>query len=301
MGNKVRIIDVGPRDGFQSVKEFIPTPLKIEIIDRIVRAGVREIQATSFISPKAIPQMRDAKEVIAGCLARHPEVAFTALTPNYRGVSDAWESGIREVSYIISVSESHNKANVNRSVGESFEELAKIRADFPGMEIVLDVVTAFGCPFEVEVPFEKVYAHLERAAALGITQACLCDTIGLAVPNQVREYFQSLIAAFPGMSLGVHIHDTRNMGIVNTLAALENGAAFAQAALGGLGGCPFAPGASGNTSTEDLVYMLNQMGYDTGIDFDELLSAAKILKERVDGNYSGHQIFITRQPGGVCR
>jgi len=292
MGKQIRMIEVGPRDGFQSIKEFIPTPLKLEIIDRTVEAGLREIQATSFISPKAIPQMRDAQKVAEHCLEKHPEVTCTALVPNLRGARDAWDCGIGEVSFIISVSESHNKANVNKTVDESFAELARIRETLPDLSVVLDIVTAFGCPFEGEISYDRVHAHVRRAVGLGVEKACICDTIGIAVPDQVESYVKGLILDFPGLRLDAHIHDTRNMGMLNTLVAIQSGAVGVQSTLGGLGGCPFAPGASGNTATEDLVYMLNRMGYDTGVEFDKLMTAAKYLQANVEGNYSGHQIFV---------
>lgn len=290
----VKITEVGPRDGFQNIKEFIPTELKVEIIERLIRTGLKRIMITSFMSPKAIPQLRDAKEVCAAILPRYQETEFFALTPNRRGVVDAWEAGLRSVAYVISVTESHNQANLNRSVNKSFEDLEEIRKEFPEMDICLDVATAFGCPFEGLTSLEQVLAYVERGAALGIREFNLCDTIGVATPQQVQALLGTLLPRYPDFKFDVHIHDTRNMGILNTMTAIECGAAEVQTSLGGLGGCPFAPGASGNTATEDLVYMLNRMGYDTGIDFDMLLETARMEKEHIVGNYSGHHLTISR-------
>ena len=291
----VVITDVGPRDGFQSIQDFIPTALKIQVIEGLISAGVKHVMLTSFMSPKAIPQLRDCKEVCAAVLPKHPEIDLFALTANTRGVTDAWEAGLRKVAFVISVTESHNRANLNRSVDESFQDLAGIRAAFPDLHICLDVATAFGCPFEGLTPLAAVLAYIRRGVDLGITEFNLCDTVGVATPDQVKATLEAVRAAHSGLTLDVHIHDTRNMGIVNTLTAIQCGADSVQTSIGGLGGCPFAPGASGNTATEDLVYMLNRMGYHTGIDFEQLLAVAKLCKANIDGNYSSHHLNITKQ------
>ncbi|RYI28752.1 hydroxymethylglutaryl-CoA lyase [Bacillus infantis] len=292
--DRIEIIEVGPRDGFQNVSEFIPTDIKLETIDRVVNAGLRNIQITSFVSPKAIPQMRDAEEVTRRCLEKYPDIKLFALVPNLYGARAAVECGLSELTYVISVSETHNRNNVKRTHVESFNELEKILNLFPDLKINLDVATAFGCPYEGEFSIEVVLGFLERAYNLGVRSFNLCDTVGLAYPSLIRSTVENVLAKFPDCEIQIHIHDTRNMGIVNSLAALECGIKKIQTALGGLGGCPFAPGASGNTSTEDFVYMLNKMGYKTGINSDLILSAAKHLKENVEGNYSGHHIFINK-------
>lgn len=299
MKKKIDIIEVGPRDGFQNLKEYLPVEKKLEIIDSLIDAGVRHMQVTSFVHPKAIPQMKDAREVAAACLAKHPGLDLFALIPNFRGAQTAMEVGIKKVANVISLSVSHNKANINRTHDESFAELERIRKECSGLEVTLDVATAFGCPFEGKFRDVKpLLAFLKRAWDLGVTTFNLCDTVGLADPAQVREFLGAAKAEFPTARFEVHIHDTRNMGIVNTLAAIEAGADGIQATLGGLGGCPFAPGASGNTATEDVVLMLNEMGYDTGIDFDKILAAAKREFETVEGNYSGHNLHI--QKNSAC-
>ena len=291
----VDIIEVGPRDGFQNLKDYLPTERKLHYIDRLAAAGVRHIQITSFVSPKAIPQMRDAAEVARACLEKYPELDLFALVPNFRGASSAAALGMKKVTNVISLSVSHNKANINRSHDESFDELNRIRQELPELELCLDVATAFGCPCEGKyTEVGPLLAFLRRAWDIGVRAFTLCDTVGLADPAQVRAFLAACRAEFPGARFEVHIHDTRGMGLVNSLAAIEAGADGVQSTLGGLGGCPFAPGASGNTATEDLVFMLSEMGVSTGIDFGVLLSAAKELRGEVRGVYSGHHINIEK-------
>ena len=292
--NKVRVIEVGPRDGFQNICDFIPTEIKLEAIDRLVQAGVKDIMVTSFVSPKAIPQMQDAKTIAETCVRKYPDVTCSALVPNLRGALNAVEAGLRELTVVISVSTAHNRANINRTHEESFADLEKIMRECPEAAITVDLATAFGCPFEGSISLDQVRGMVHRVREIGVRSIDLCDTIGAAHPGQVREYVTALLAEFPDVEFAVHIHDTRNMGMVNTLAAIECGITTVQGAIGGLGGCPFAPGASGNTSSEDLVDMLNSMGYDTGIDFPKMLDAALIVHQHVQGNYSGHQINIKR-------
>lgn len=290
---KIDIIEVGPRDGFQNLPDFLPTEKKLSIIDGIIAAGVRHMQITSFVSPKAVPQMRDAREVAAACIKNHPDLDLFALVPNFRGAQTAAELGMQKVTTVISLSLSHNRANINQTHEESFASLKRMREELPNLEVCLDVATAFGCPFEGKFRDEgPLLDLLARAWALGVRTFNLCDTVGLADPNQVRRFLKAGKAAYPTARFEVHIHDTRNMGLANTLAAIEAGADGVQSTLGGLGGCPFAPGASGNTATEDLVFMLNEMGYDTGIHFERLLAEAKGERAIAQGTYSGHHINI---------
>lgn len=295
MENFIKIVEVGPRDGFQNVKEFIPTEFKKEIIDDLIEANIKKIQITSFVSPKAIPQLKDSKEITKYVLNKYKnsDVEFFALVPNLRGAKDAYETGLKEVSYVISVSESHNKANVNKTTYESFKELEEIIEKYPDLKVNLDLATAFGCPFEGEIDENRVIEFIKRAINIGIKDFNLCDTIGISNPIQIHSISRRLLE-FENLDLHfeLHIHDTRNMGILNTIKAIGNGIVTVQSSIGGLGGCPFAPGASGNTSTEDLVYVLNELGYNTGIDFDKLLVCAKKIKEKVKGNFSGHQMNI---------
>ena len=294
MKRRIQIVEVGPRDGFQNIEEYIPVEEKIAIIEKLVEAGVTHMQHTSFVSPKAIPQMKDAAEVTQICLERFPNVRFNALVPNLFGAQKAWDLGVREVSFVFSLSESHNQANLNRSHAQSLEELEKIRTQLPDLEIWLDVACTFACPFEGVMEIEQLISFLEKPYGLGIRNFGLCDTIGYANPVQVREVVAACKKHYPEAHLYVHIHDTRNLGMANTLAAIEAGVDAVETTLGGLGGCPFAPGASGNTATEDLAFALEQMGYETGTDFKKLVQAAQDEKAIIpQGNYSGHQINLS--------
>lgn len=292
MSQKVTVLECGPRDGWQNLKQILTTEQKRRYIDGLFSCGVEAMEITSFVSPKAIPQMADAKELAGYCVEKYPGKTLFALVPNFRGAQNAYEAGIRKVTYVISLSESHNKANINRTHEQSFEELARIREAFPELNICIGMATTFGCPFEGIPEISKVVDFVGRIENAGVYELYLADTIGIADPRQVRETITAVRKAHPEMALQVHIHDTRGMGMVNTLAAIESGVTTVQSTLGGLGGCPFAPGASGNTATEDLVYMLHRMGYETGIDFDKLLALSKEQKAEIDGIYSGHQMNI---------
>lgn len=299
MEKKIEIIEVGPRDGFQSVKAdccLIPTEEKLTVIDALIDAGVRHMEFTSFVSPKAIPQLADSAEVTRAALAKHPDADLFALVPNLRGAQNAYALGLRKVCYVVSLSKSHNKANINRTHEQSLEAYKEIRRELPDLDIIVDLATAFGCPFEgkYEEP-ERAVNFLKDYVDAGMKTCCLCDTIGIADPAQVRRLISAIQTAYPALELMVHFHDTRGLGMVNTLTAIDLGLTKVQSALGGLGGCPFAPGASGNLSTEDLVWMLNEMGYDTGISFSKLLAAAKQQSAAVPGQYSGHHICIQQE------
>lgn len=298
MSKKIEVIEVGPRDGFQSVKctPPIPTEMKLDIIDRLVLAGVTHLEYTSFVSPKAIPQLSDAKAVTETVLKKYPQLDLFALVPNLRGAQNAYELGLRKVCYVVSLSKSHNKANINRTHEQSLEAYKEIRAAYPDLDVIVDLATTFGCPFEgkYEDP-AAVVSFLKDYVDAGMTTCCLCDTIGIADPAQVKAVIGAVKTAYPALKLMVHFHDTRGLGMVNTMAAIECGVDAIQSALGGLGGCPFAPGASGNLSTEDTVWMLNEMGYETGVSFSKLLEAAKYQTEAIPGNYSGHHVHIEKE------
>lgn len=286
---KINIYEVGPRDGFQNISSYIPLNSKLSIIDKILESGVRHMQITSFVSPKAIPQMKDAQELTAICLEKYPDVDFSVLVPNLRGAKTAWETGIRKISYVVSLSQSHNLANINRTHEESLRELHKIIEGYPELDICLDLATTFGCPFEGRKGADEVLTFLKPYFECGIRTVNLCDSIGIANPAQVRKTIAVLKKEYPEMELWIHIHDTRNMGMVNTLAAIESGVRTVQSTLGGLGGCPYAPGASGNLATEDLVFMLSEMGYELFIDRKKLFEAAKYEAATLpEGVYSGH-------------
>lgn len=296
MNKKVNVVEIGPRDGFQNVKEFIPTDVKLKIIDGLVQAGYKKIQITSFVSPKAIPQMRDAAEVTETVLNKYKDVDFFALVPNFYGANAAVQAGLKEVTPVMSLSVSHNLNNVKRTHEQSIDEIKKIRDTFPELRLTQDIATVFGCPFEGEMSVDALVDLIGKLKDVGVDAFTLCDTVGMAYPSLVEQVFKTVKAAFPGTEFNAHIHDTRNMGILNSYIALQSGADSVQTAIGGLGGCPFAPGATGNTSSEDLIYMLNKSGFDTGVDFDILLQTAKYAKSVIDGNFSGHHITIPEKP-----
>ena len=288
----VKIVEVGPRDGFQSINKWIPTDLKIEIISGLISANLNRLEVTSFVHPKAIPQMQDAAEVVHRVIDGYKGMELIALVPNYTGAKAAWEAGIKEVTYVISASEKHNIENVRRTKAESFADLRNIKELLPELTIKLDIATAFGCPFLGQVPVEQVLQMMEDSLKLGIDEVCLCDTIGIANPLQTESLLVKVITGYPGAKLSLHFHDTRGMGLANTLVALECGITTFESAIGGLGGCPFAPGAAGNIATEDMVNMLEQMGIDTGIDLPVLLQTAKTVKAKIVQELSGHLVSM---------
>ncbi len=301
MANKINVLECGPRDGWQNLKQMLTFEQKLDLIDRLFDAGVTQMEVTSFVSPKAIPQMADAADLAKACIEKYPNAVLYALAPNFRGVENAFNAGIRNISYVISVSESHNKANIRRTHEESLEELQKIMDTYPQMNICVALATSFGCPFEGIPPIQKVVDFTKRVYDMGIRSICLADTIGIADPRQVRDTIHAVTEVMPDCEFQIHIHDTRGMGQANTLAAIECGIKTVQSTLGGLGGCPFAPGASGNTATEDLVYMLQRMGYTTPASTSKkLLAAAKYQKSFIDGIYSGHQQNINTKTPPCC-
>ena len=279
---KVHIMEVGPRDGFQSEKQFVPTETKIKVINALARTGVPEIQVTSFVHPKAIPQFIDAEEVVAG-IDVVPGVAYRVLTPNLRGFERVrpFRNRIEGVSVMLSVTQSHNRANGNRSIEETFDEIARLaaaaRAD--GFTIYGSMICALGCPFEGQAPAEALERIAARYVDLGITNISLADTIGVANPKLVYDVASRLAAKFPEVNWNMHLHNTRDMALANTLAALEAGISRFDGGVAGMGGCPYAPGATGNIATEDMVNMLHGMGIETGIDIDRLLAVARMHEE----------------------
>ena len=224
MNKQITVAEIGPRDGFQSIScMMIPTETKLEIIEAILASGVKKLQCTSFVSPKAIPQMQDATQIAQTLLEKHPEVDLFALVPNFRGAQSAVEAGLKTVSPVISLSVRHNQNNVRRTHEQSFDELKRIMDTFPELNIDLDVATAFGCPFEGRMTVPALVDFVGKLYDLGIRSFNICDTIGVAYPTQIRETFQALMAAYPDVHFSVHIHDTRNMGILNSLEAVRCG------------------------------------------------------------------------------
>lgn len=287
------IREVGPRDGFQSVPFVIPTSRKIEIITALLASGIRQLQLTSFMNPTRVPQVADAPEICRHFTAdnNHPGGALTrfdVLVPTMKGAIRAMQSGAPGLSFVLSVSETHNRANVNRSTGESFSELKEIRNQFPSTPVKLDISTAFQCPFEGEVPLSKVIDTIAAARECGVTEMCICDTLGSAYPSQVKNYLSRISSDFSDIRFILHFHDTLGMGMANVLVALELGYRSFETSITGIGGCPFAPGAAGNLATEDLFYMAEHMGFKTGIDFEKLLATSNLVREILPGSGSSH-------------
>jgi hydroxymethylglutaryl-CoA lyase len=285
---RVTICEVGTRDGFQIEPAFIPTELKIEVVDFLSEAGVPRIEVTSFVHPKAVPQLRDAEAVMAK-IRRRPGTRYAALVPNDKGAVRAVEAGVDAIHTVVSASESHNLANVNMTVAESLGKLRAVMqvAGRAGVGVACGISTSFGCPFEGEVPIARLTGVVEALVGMGARAIGLADTTGMANPRQVQQTLEHLMARFSGIEWTLHTHDTRAMAIPNVLAALECGVTNVDASIGGLGGCPFAPGASGNVCTEDLVHCLHAMGIETGIDLDRLLSVSRRVQAVVEHDLPG--------------
>jgi hydroxymethylglutaryl-CoA lyase len=278
----VEINEVGPRDGFQAEDEFIPTKRKVEIIDALSRTGVAAIQATSVVHPKAVPQLADAEEVMAR-IEREPGVRYTVLVPNLRGAERAVPMNADGWELMLSVTDSHSRSNANRSTDEALKGMEPVvaLARENGVEVTGSMATALGCPFEGRVPLERVLYVAEAYRAMGVHHLGVADTVGVADPRLVFETMSGLKERLPGIRLGLHLHNTRGMALANVLAALQAGITELDSAVGGLGGCPFAPGATGNVSTEDLVHMLDLMSVRSGVDLDAMLAVAREVKEVV--------------------
>lgn len=278
MAERVFINEVAMRDGFQSEPAFVPTAEKIRLIDRLSLLGLAKIEVTSFVSPKAIPMLRDAAEVMAG-MVRRPGVVRAVLVPNEKGAERALAAGSDEINLVMSIGETHNLANMRMTCEQSLEQFRRIMALVAGSSprVSGSVATAFGCPFEGEQPLARIFWAVERYLELGMHAITLADTVGMAHPRQVAEVCRKFLSTFPGVPLTLHFHDTRGMGLANVMAALDAGARSFDASLGGIGGCPYAPGATGNICTEDVVHMLESCGANTGVDLDGLLSVARDL------------------------
>ncbi|MDE3094493.1 MAG: hydroxymethylglutaryl-CoA lyase [Chloroflexota bacterium] len=279
---RITITEVGPRDGLQNEDLFFETPRKLQLIARLAAAGLRRIEAASFVSPAAIPQMRDARDVMTQVL-RRPGVTYVALVPNERGARDAIAAGADELATVVSASETHNQRNVNRAIEESLAGIEKVAAlaAAAGLPWAGYVSTAFGCPYEGAVAPAQVLRVATRLRALGAYAVALGDTIGSADPRQVSALVREVREALPDVPLRLHFHDTRGTGLANVLAAMEEGIDSFDGSVGGLGGCPYAPGAAGNVATEDLVYMAHRMGIGTAVDLAALIDVARWVEALV--------------------
>lgn len=277
-GRRIHMQEVGTRDGLQMEQAFVPTEDKIALVNALSATGLAKIEVTSFTSPTAIPALRDA-EVVMREIERRPGVVYTALVPNLRGAERAIEARTDELNLVMSVSATHNLANLRMTQEQSFAALARVvaTAQAAGVAVNVSLSCVFGCPMEGDVPEAAVFGWVQRFADLGVRGITLCDTTGMAYPTQVARTTAAARARWPGVDFTLHFHNTRGMGLANVLAAIAAGADRFDASLGGLGGCPYAPGASGNVCSEEIVHALALMGYDTGVDLPALVAAAARL------------------------
>ncbi len=275
---RVTVVEVGPRDGLQNESGVIATDDKVRFIDLLSAAGFAEIEATSFVSPKAIPQLADAGEVMA-CIQRRPGTRYSVLVPNERGMERALAAGVDEIAVFTGASEIFVQHNINTTIAGSIENFKPVvaRAREAGLRVRSYISTVFGCPYEGHVAPEAVLKVTRQLLDLGVDELSYGDTIGVATPNQVTEMVARLADIVPLERVAMHFHDTRGTALANVLAALQAGVTIFDSSAGGLGGCPYAPGASGNVSTEDLLYMLHGMGIQTGIDLDAVVEASRFL------------------------
>jgi hydroxymethylglutaryl-CoA lyase len=279
----ISICEVGPRDGLQIAKTRMTTEAKVRWIQALAASGLREIEVGSFVPPRVIPQLSDTPEVVAQVLATCPGLTVQALAPNLRGVQNAYNAGVHKISIPISVSDGHSMANLNRMPAQSVammqEIMAWMRAQPRQVPIIVGASTAFGCSIDGVVPTAKTVALAKALADVGVEHIMLADTVGYAHPAQIKDVVRATRDAIGDRLYGLHLHDTCGLGLANALAGLEEGVRAFDACLAGLGGCPYAPGASGNVVTEDLVFMLESMGFTTGIDLPKLIDARRTLHE----------------------
>ncbi len=275
---------MGPRDGLQSESQVLSTATKVEFIRRLVAAGLSRIEVASFVNPKKVPQMADAEAVLAALASEARTSRFIGLVLNRKGFERALAAGCTEVGMAVAATESFSQRNQGSSIDQAVDAWLEIApaARAAGMRAQITISTAFGCPFEGEVPVERVVRLAERLAAGKPDEIAVADTIGVAVPTQVRAVIAALKTALPQVPLRAHFHNTRNTGLANAYAAVESGVGTLDASCGGIGGCPFAPAATGNIPTEDLVYMLHRMGLETGVDLPALLDASRWLQQALD-------------------
>ena len=301
MREKVKVVDVTARDGLQNEPKPVSTQEKLALIDLLVQAGVTDIQTTSFVHPKWVPQMADAEGVAAG-LKKYSGIKFSALVPNMKGYERAVAAGIRHMEFVIAASESFNRKNLNRSMAESLkllEETTKL-ALRDGVELRAGFSTCFHCPFEGRIPSQAVVNAARAAREIHPWRIAVCDTDGMAFPDQVKETVNQLVSdvKLSPKDIVLHFHDTYGRGLANTLAGLQAGVREFDSCTAGLGGCPYCPGASGNLATEDLVDFLEGMGYDTGINMEKLLDAAEFASQFSSRPYQGHLLRVRR--AGAC-
>ena len=287
--DRVTIVEVGPRDGLQNESALVPTATKVQLVERLATAGLQHIEATSFVNPKAVPQLADAADVMA-TIERVEGVTYPVLVPNERGYDGALAAGATSISVFTAASESFTRRNINATIAESIERFAPIveRAASDGIHVRGYVSTAWGCPFEGPVAPSAVHDVVQRLADLGIADISIGDTIGVAVPAEIEPVMGPLLEFEADLRLALHLHDTRGTAIANAWAGLQLGIDTYDASVAGLGGCPFAPGATGNLATEDLVWMLHRSGIETGVDLEALIDVARWITGEIDRPVSGH-------------
>jgi hydroxymethylglutaryl-CoA lyase len=281
MSLPLEIVEVGPRDGLQSEPDVLATPLKLELISRLVDAGVRRVEVASFVNPKRVPQMADAEAVMAG-LPKRPDVQYVGLVLNRRGFDRALAAGCTEIGMVTAATDTFAQRNQGASIEETiaaWEEIAPL-ARAAGIRAQVTISVSFGCPFEGEVAPARVIEIARRLAASKPVEIAIADTIGVAVPTQVTALVEQLLPALSGVPLRCHFHNTRNTAVANAYAAVMAGVHTLDSSVGGIGGCPFAPNATGNVATEDLLYMLSRSGFETGIDLGRLIETARWLQEQ---------------------
>ncbi|MCP3161958.1 hydroxymethylglutaryl-CoA lyase [Myxococcus qinghaiensis] len=285
---RVDVYEVGPRDGLQNELRTLPTKDKARLIDALVTAGEKRIEVTSFVSPKWIPQLADAEELLR-LVGRREGVVFSALVPNLKGLERAKDAGLQEAAVFISASEAHSKKNINKSIAEAMAGAREVTSAAlqAGMRVRGYLSTVWGCPYEGHVPVERVVDICRYLVDAGIYQLSLGDTIGVGTPRQTEEILEALLKHLPVEKLALHLHDTRGTALANSLVGLSAGVTTFDASIGGLGGCPYAPGAAGNLATEDAVFMFHGMGVDTGINLDRLVEAGEIAQELIGRKLAG--------------
>ena len=291
---RVTIEEVGLRDGLQLIGSVVPVEVKLRLLRALYGAGIRAMEVTSFVSPKAVPQFSDAEAVARAALAL-PHLDVSALIPNLRGFERAREAGVRRYTVVIGATDRFNERNVRMTVTESLEQLDAVAAGVraaPGADLAVGIAVAFGCPYTGRVPLGAVVRIVEHARALGVRAISLGDTIGVATPLQVATTIARLMEAHPDLCLVLHLHDTRGMGLANVLAGCEAGVTRFDSAVGGLGGCPFAPGATGNIATEDVNHMLQAMDIETGIDQQALLECGRLVRDVISAELPSHSLRV---------
>jgi hydroxymethylglutaryl-CoA lyase len=283
MTKRVTVVEVGPRDGLQNEQVVVATADKIAFVDQLSRAGLPVIEVSAFVSPKWVPQMADAADVFAG-ITRTPGIRYTALVPNLAGLDRAMAAGVTEIAIFAASSETFSRKNINQSIDESLTTYKQVcdRALASGLRVRGYLSTAFGCPFEGQVDPAQVADVAARLSALGVFEVAISDTIGIAHPGQVPKVLDAVLARLPADRVALHFHDTRGTALANVLAALPFGIATFDASAGGLGGCPYAPGAAGNLATDDLIYMLDGLGIETGVSLAAVSDASRFIASKID-------------------